>query len=459
MDKRAQNSRQLDFSNEFFLKPVERTGDNSCDEKNTWDFQVLRGSDDDDDSVKSPVRTTPAHYPATEMEQSSKSLQEHHGERCHENSDFETNKDEFHEDSKTFPIIVESVNITTVDLNSHNIKTPKQKNSFSSGNHVKSSTELGKDVGMASSLPSQQHSQGSNVYPSTGSQVLSITAIAETEHSGDFAEVPLDEDLFWKDDVKFKSLYESCDDLFNGTHDQVTGDSQGSVDFIGGDPKSLLRSVDFSNERSDMMINKKDTMCDDTGKVDDRRTHPVPEIPTSSQRSEKSSSDSQKQSSLTTFFKKANNQATSTKPVLRQTDIGVYFGLRPLKKPTDDIAPQPSGTMQNNSSKGVFDSNRNKSWTGKMRYNLQDSKNPGDNSEGQSSFPGDVRAVDNPARKKCPFYRRIPDSAITVDAFRYGNIAGCRAYFLSHFHYDHYAGLTGRFTNHIYCSKVNVTGK
>lgn len=58
-------------------------------------------------------------------------------------------------------------------------------------------------------------------------------------------------------------------------------------------------------------------------------------------------------------------------------------------------------------------------------------------------------------KRQIPFYKFLHSTNLTVDAFSYGKIDHCDGYFLTHFHADHYGGLTGKFDHGpLYCSQI-----
>ncbi|XP_012710603.2 DNA cross-link repair 1A protein [Fundulus heteroclitus] len=157
-------------------------------------------------------------------------------------------------------------------------------------------------------------------------------------------------------------------------------------------------------------------------------------------------------------------------PGLKQTDIGVFFGLKPLKatetesgqhKPDASSAPpsgknpggrrrrgdgrgrgqaepaaeasQAAGFRDDSSSAGVAGKGGNRGW--RRRWSRADG-------DGEVQLP------------RCPFYKKIPGTKFVVDAFRYGEIQGISTYFLTHFHSDHYGGLTKSSTFPIYCNRI-----
>lgn len=59
-------------------------------------------------------------------------------------------------------------------------------------------------------------------------------------------------------------------------------------------------------------------------------------------------------------------------------------------------------------------------------------------------------------RRRCPFYKRIPYTSICVDAFNFAKEDSLKHYFLSHFHADHYIGLTKGFDKPLYCTPTTA---
>lgn len=264
-------------------------------------------------------------------------------------------------------------------------------------------------------------------------------------------EMSSDDELFG-DPLIFESLCEGTQESCRITQDQENDDSQASVNLDNKQCQDLSQSLDSVTQKDSI----KTECCSDI----DETQCPLPLEQTINVKDEtqsKQSTTGLRQQSLLSFVAKENKKATSSKAALKQTDIGTFFGLRPLKKQVDNKVVTQNDAKVASSSQAASFSQRRGGWGTRRKYN-RDIKNTGYTSEGQSSGQGeDVTAVSTGAqsRKSCPFYKKIPNCGITVDAFRYGNISGCRAYFLSHFHYDHYAGLNGKFTNPIYCSKVN----
>ncbi|XP_034296058.1 LOW QUALITY PROTEIN: DNA cross-link repair 1A protein [Pantherophis guttatus] len=153
---------------------------------------------------------------------------------------------------------------------------------------------------------------------------------------------------------------------------------------------------------------------------------------------------------------------------LKQMDIGVFFGLQPkIKSETTPnksltegrVIVNPSAanekkyiSRKRKAEASVGDSDTvTKSPT--IKYDTRsDSISGGQRRQKKryrESYPGE-----DGIKKQCPFYKKIPGTGFVVDAFQYGQIEGCSAYFLTHFHSDHYGGLTKKFTFPIYCNKI-----
>ncbi|XP_026526177.1 DNA cross-link repair 1A protein [Notechis scutatus] len=153
---------------------------------------------------------------------------------------------------------------------------------------------------------------------------------------------------------------------------------------------------------------------------------------------------------------------------LKQMDIGVFFGLQPkVKSKTppkknlfeERVIVNPSAANGNKllsrkrKAEGSVGETDTVTKSSSIKYDTKsDSISGGQKRQKKryrESYPGE-----DGIKKQCPFYKKIPGTGFVVDAFQYGEIEGCSAYFLTHFHSDHYGGLTKKFTFPIYCNKI-----
>ncbi|KAH8292211.1 hypothetical protein KR054_007095 [Drosophila jambulina] len=58
--------------------------------------------------------------------------------------------------------------------------------------------------------------------------------------------------------------------------------------------------------------------------------------------------------------------------------------------------------------------------------------------------------------KPCPPYKIVEGTTFCVDGFQFGDLDGVTHYFLSHYHADHYIGLTKKFSHPLYMSPITA---
>ncbi|NXR85189.1 DCR1A protein, partial [Hypocryptadius cinnamomeus] len=162
------------------------------------------------------------------------------------------------------------------------------------------------------------------------------------------------------------------------------------------------------------------------------------------------------------------NTKSSPAKELKQMDIGVFFGLKPKakeerkgeaclkEKKQIPAAVSPDGKrprQQKRKAEGSVEDVEAVTESSSKNEGIADVR-----SGGQQRWRKKIKELpttsEEPRKKHCPFYKKIPGTGFTVDAFQYGEIEGCTAYFLTHFHSDHYSGLTKNFRFPIYCNKI-----
>jgi len=145
---------------------------------------------------------------------------------------------------------------------------------------------------------------------------------------------------------------------------------------------------------------------------------------------------------LFNYFGSNRDTASAIKPSINT--ITNYF-LKPATSGPTTNQPQPQATLTSN-----FKIKKEQTQTS-LSSLLK--------SETKTELKSQISLADvssSTSQRKCPFYKRVENTQICVDAFSYGDIDNCNAYFLSHYHYDHFIGLKKDFKNLLLCSKVTA---